>query len=95
MSRRYARRKFRPGRGSLLFLRAMLLSSAVTCAFTSVCASLGRRHGVLSIHTAKIQTPILKRGADLFLDLGDNIVGFAIKQGVDVDGYIGSGKNSK
>ena len=71
----------------------MLFSSAVTAAVTSIATSIARRHGVISVNTAKIQTPLLKRGADLFLDAGDYLVGFAERQGVDVNGYLG--KKSK
>ena len=71
----------------------MLFSSLCTAAFASIGVALSRRTGVISVHTSKIQTPLLKKAADVFLDAGDGMVAFAERQGVDVNKYIGaSGK---
>lgn len=72
-----------------------IIGSAISATAMSVALALTRRHGVVKIHSAKIQTPLLRQATDLFLALGDQVVGFAEKQGVDVNKYIGPTENMK
>lgn len=75
--------------------RMTLLGSAVSVSFASVAVALTRRHGVVTIQTARIQTPMLRQATNLFLSFGDTMVAFAEKQGVPVNKYIGNAEDTK
>ena len=66
--------------------------------FTSGCAttavSLGRRHGVLTVNTQKLQIPLLRQGTEFVLSAGDKVVDYAEKQGVDVNALLGVKKKA-
>ena len=72
-----------------------LLGSAVSVSFVSVAVALTRRHGVVTIQTARIQTPMIRQATNLFLSFGDTMVAFAEKQGVPVNKYIGNAEDTK
>ncbi len=71
-----------------------MLGTILSTTFTSIGIALSRRHGVVHIDTAKIQTPLLRQGTNFFLAIGDKTLEFAERQGVDVNGMVGSA-NSK